>query len=350
MKKYLFDKVLVLLLFILIIIATPLLFSRIKAILFICLEVYGGSFYCKRILLFPLDLIQGPITETGSFVCPLHPPYRYELFRNTFCCVWKFKVKNKYLELDNPVSLSQDEISRVVLPPKDQKVQITYYKHSSILCKLKTEDEVDLAIDQLSAIEEDAEKQAESADVQFERQLRKHAWRKHNKKSARQVVVLGLILGTVFIFGINYWERPIPKEKVTSTKAVYQYNEKWGYRGSVKKIFLYFEDLERKEINRSCVTQDLVNKVDEIESGTTIKVWLHPTEDTILQLETSDGMVISYDEVMEKYRIDRIGFTILGVFAYGCAAYAAIMISRNGGRRSKQTVETFDIRSEISRK
>lgn len=60
-------------------------------------------------------------------------------FSKLHCCLWKFYYdNNKTLVLLIPVAVSLEEANAVKCPNRDQKVRVTYYRFSKILCCWET--------------------------------------------------------------------------------------------------------------------------------------------------------------------------------------------------------------------
>lgn len=108
-----------------------------------CLVVVAWGVLCKPVLLLPFDLILGQKTETCLF--SRHIIYgRYDFFRNRYYCTWRFYAKNEKIDLIVPASLKRADILSLAEPPKDQILEITYFRFSKILYSWERKNSVEM--------------------------------------------------------------------------------------------------------------------------------------------------------------------------------------------------------------
>ena len=144
------------------------------------------------------------------------------------------------------------------------------------------------------------------------------------------VLVVGLLLGTVFTFGMNYWNAPVTREDAVPVTAIYAKRiESLEDGGRVKEIILRFEDHEQLHIDGCCVTEELRGAIDALEPGEEITALVHPNVNTVLEL-TVDGVVLMdlYTSV-EQLTDEKVGFRYLGIFMYAGAIFAAACLILN---------------------
>lgn len=136
MKRYILDQILQLVFFI--IVASGLYFITRDIVWgMITIEILiacSCSYLLRRIILLPIDLLQGCVEQEVCFsqICNIE---KYEFFRNKFYCEWNFYFSSKgKLTLLVPVCKIQEEILQMDKPLVNQKIRVCYYRYSKILC------------------------------------------------------------------------------------------------------------------------------------------------------------------------------------------------------------------------
>lgn len=133
MKKYILDQSIFLVLGIAIMAFIPIICGSFFSLIFEIAVILCWGYLCRRILLLPFDLILGKVTKTAYFAaqCGIED---LEFFKNTYCCEWKFNLGNgRTLRLLVPISITKTEAYKVVSPPKDVLLRITYFRLSKII-------------------------------------------------------------------------------------------------------------------------------------------------------------------------------------------------------------------------
>lgn len=103
------------------------------SIIFQSLIIISWGFLCRRLLVFPLDLLLKAKTEDVYFSKQSQFD-KYEFFRNKYSCLWTFyDSHNKKTELLVPFSESKEKILSIGCPENKRKIRVTYYKFSKIL-------------------------------------------------------------------------------------------------------------------------------------------------------------------------------------------------------------------------
>lgn len=96
--------------------------------------IFSMCIRCKYLLLLPLDMLIGKKTDVVYFskVCG---GINLEFNKELICPEWCFYCcADKKMQLLLPVSLPKDKLKAMIIPAKDQKLSITYYKLSGLLC------------------------------------------------------------------------------------------------------------------------------------------------------------------------------------------------------------------------
>lgn len=148
------------------------------------------------------------------------------------------------------------------------------------------------------------------------------------------LLIIGLLLGTVFTFGVGYWNAVIAPEDALSVTATYErYDIDYGFgrssaaRHSINEVDLHFTDHEKLSIDGSCVTDELLAALDALRSGTSLNMLIHPNGDAILSIHANDEPILAFEDAMKHLSFERWGFFALGLFCYigaGIGAYYLI--------------------------
>ena len=146
------------------------------------------------------------------------------------------------------------------------------------------------------------------------------------KLAAWFLVVTGILLGTVFSFGMHYWESSVSKEDAIHIEAAFSSYEKLYSRGGVSKIKVYFQDREPLFIDGTCCSQSVQNKLKGLKSGTILQLYVHPHSRTLLEIKTDSDSILLFEESIEKLSSEVNGFLFLGLFMYVCAGYGIIKL------------------------
>jgi hypothetical protein len=140
------------------------------------------------------------------------------------------------------------------------------------------------------------------------------------------IMIIGLLMGTVFIFGMNYWESPVKRSDAISISATFRsYQADWVEK-STSDITIYFSDTDQMTIDGTCVTDELLNQLDRIESGTVLQVVKHPNSDTILEIVKGGEIIVDFDVTQKNLREEVMAFTIMGAVFYTFSFFAAVVL------------------------
>ena len=126
-----------------------------------------------------------------------------------------------------------------------------------------------------------------------------------NKKSMTRgeawfLLITGLIMGTVFTFGMQYWNAPITQEEAIHTTAIYESYATQRERGRVKEIILRFEDHEQLYIDGVCISDELLDSIDNLAPSTELSMIVHPNSNTIMELHADNQMLLEFQNTSEK--------------------------------------------------
>ena len=140
--------------------------------------------------------------------------------------------------------------------------------------------------------------------------------RKMTKAEAIFLLIAGLIMGTVFTFGMQYWNAPIKYDEAQEVNATFSSYEETKRSGHVQEIILRFDDHEQLCIDGVCINNDLRSLISKITPGTTLEMMIHPNSNTVLDLEIGTVKILEFHDSVQKLSSEASGFMYLGIFCY----------------------------------
>lgn len=141
---------------------------------------------------------------------------------------------------------------------------------------------------------------------------------------ATVIIVLGLLMGTVFLINSLYWNAPVERSQAIEGEAVFSHNYIYVTGRSQTNAIVRFQDREQLSIPSVCVNDQLLEALDTLTPGETISLVIHPNSSTLLALASGDRVLLDFDRTQAHLRRENIGFACFAIFLYGLALYAAI--------------------------
>ncbi len=164
--------------------------------------------------------------------------------------------------------------------------------------------------------------------------------RKMDSGEAWALLVLGILLGTVFVFGMSYWNQPITREEAIQVEAAFSgFREQAGHQqgrltlgdstirtgsSSVAPVILEFRDHAQLTIDGSCVTDALLAQLQALKAGDTLTCIVHPHSDTVLEIAAGDELLMPFDSSVSQLHSEQKGFFWLGIIMYTGALYGLL--------------------------
>lgn len=145
------------------------------------------------------------------------------------------------------------------------------------------------------------------------------------------MLVAGIILGSVFTFGMQYWNSYIKREDANRVEATY---EKHAITSKISRransgAVVYFTDNDPLSIDSACINDDLREALDRLTKGTKAIMLVHPNSDTILDMRAGGQSILDFADTQRRLNGEKTGFLILGIFMYLCAAHAVYSLIRH---------------------
>ena len=114
------------------------LYGFIILLIFGLLLLVGIGYLCRKLLLFPVDLLFGKMTQIAFFY---HGCLQddYEFFRKVCCFNYVFGNGKENISLIFPTTCPVSEKDNIDDPPKNKRLIISYYRFSKILISWEVE-------------------------------------------------------------------------------------------------------------------------------------------------------------------------------------------------------------------
>ena len=159
--------------------------------------------------------------------------------------------------------------------------------------------------------------------------MRKHKNKPMPLNLAIVMLFIGVLLGSVFTFGMQYWNAKMTREDCTVVKTQFlSYDEmrrmKRPYR--IIEIAIDCADGNRYFIDGVSINDELRNKLSFISENECITLLLHPNSNKIVEVSSSQGLLLSFDETVNDLDGEATDFLFLGLFMYFCALMGAYYI------------------------
>ena len=156
---------------------------------------------------------------------------------------------------------------------------------------------------------------------------------KMSKYEAIFLLIAGSLLGTVFVFGMAYWNAPIEQKDTPQIVANFlSYNERFDRRYHSKGIDVFFSDHEQLYIDGSCVNTNLREALNSLPKNTTVHLFIHPNSSTIMEMRIGARVILSFQEVQQKLSFEKDGFLALGFLCYLAAICGLLNLPKRNRR------------------
>ncbi len=165
--------------------------------------------------------------------------------------------------------------------------------------------------------------------------------RTHNEISQGRAIFLllaGLFLGTIFTFGMRYWHAPVSREDCTQVNTEFVSFRERTRRGSIQLIYIDCANGQRYELDGACISQPVLEGVENLQPQEPITLLIHPNSDTILEFSGESGTLMAFDDAAQRLARDTMLFTVLGILMYAAALGGLYNLIRQWKRqRSRKT-------------
>ncbi len=130
------------------------------------------------------------------------------------------------------------------------------------------------------------------------------------------LLVVGLLLGTVFTFGVQCWNETVTKEECAYIETQFLDYKEIKQRSRINQIAIDCADGERYFIDQVSINTRLREDLAELEKNDNITMLIHPNGGNIVELTHYGAELLNFEETMETLGKDAKTFSYLGLFMY----------------------------------
>ena len=149
------------------------------------------------------------------------------------------------------------------------------------------------------------------------------------------LLIVGVLLGTVFTFGQQYWNAQVTPDRCIEVQTRFlDYHEHRKIKSvRVYEISVDCENGERYFIDGVSVNERVRDALAFFSPGDEIRLLIHPNRSAIVELTTQSRVILAFDDTMAKLRGEANGFLGLGIFMYFSAAVGLYYMVLHGIRK-----------------
>lgn len=153
------------------------------------------------------------------------------------------------------------------------------------------------------------------------------------------VAIASLIVGSVFVFGMRYWNAQVERDDCEVVTVQLESIEK--VRGSsssdLSSVNLKCTNGSSYYIKGVCVSRSLLSALGSLPEGTQLTLTLHPNSDgKVLELSADGILLLDFDTAVSMLGKNSTAFSYIGLFMYLCSAILLVDIVQ---RKRKQREE-----------
>lgn len=133
------------------------------------------------------------------------------------------------------------------------------------------------------------------------------------------LLIFGILLGTVFTFGMQHWNAPVDRSSCLPIETQWEsFDEIHSLKhpSHIKQIAVDCSNGQRYFIDGACIDAHLIESLVQIQPNDEITILRHPNSNTILQLATDDQILMDFDSSIQQLAEESNAFRILGIFMY----------------------------------
>ena len=149
------------------------------------------------------------------------------------------------------------------------------------------------------------------------------------------LLVVGLLLGTVFTFGMQYWSETVTREECLYIETQFLDYKEIKQRSRINQIAIDCADGERYFIDQVSINTRLREYLAELEKNDNITMLIHPNGGNIIELTHYGAELLNFEETIETLDKNAKTFSYLGVFMYLAAFLGLICTVLNISKNIK---------------
>ncbi len=136
------------------------------------------------------------------------------------------------------------------------------------------------------------------------------------------LLVIGILLGCVFTFGMQYWNAEVTRESCTFIETRFLAYDEIRQQNSptkFKEIAIDCANGERYFIDGVSINTELRNTLSALSAQENITLLIHPNSNTIVELSNENGKLMMFEDSINQLNEETTGFVALGLFMYFCS-------------------------------
>ncbi len=143
------------------------------------------------------------------------------------------------------------------------------------------------------------------------------------------ILIIGALLGSVFVFGMRFWNQTVAKDDCTLVETHFvdeTFIRKTRSPFRVSQIMIDCSNEERYVIDGCCINEQALAAVQHLQAQEPIALRIHPSSNTIVEFTAGGKQILTFDETMQKLASEANGFLYLGLFLYFGALHGLVVI------------------------
>lgn len=153
------------------------------------------------------------------------------------------------------------------------------------------------------------------------------------------VAIASLIVGSVFVFGMRYWNAQVERDDCEVVTVQLESIEK--VRGSsssdLSSVNLKCTNGSSYYIKGVCVSRSLLSALESLPEGTQLTLTLHPnSEGKVLELSADGTLLLDFDTAVSMLGKNSTAFSYIGLFMYLCSAVLLVDIVQRKRKQRKE--------------
>ena len=154
-------------------------------------------------------------------------------------------------------------------------------------------------------------------------------------------LIMGLLIGNVFVFIIWHEGKLVDKEETISVTASFDsYTILTSPKGSLNEVRIEFRDREALYVDGACFDGAVGRALNSLQSGETVELLLHPISNYVWEMTGGEGVILSFDDAKMRTRSENVSMSVLlGSFGYFCIGFSGVslLLKARERRKSKKT-------------
>ena len=153
------------------------------------------------------------------------------------------------------------------------------------------------------------------------------------------LLIVGIFLGSIFSFGMQYWNKEVTREecsKIETQFLGYQKIRQSKRPATIKEIAINCANGDRYYIDGVSIDSELIENISKLVYGENVTLFIHPNHNVVVELSTNSGIILPFSETIDKLGSEATGFLFLGLFMYFCSLVGLYYVVWHGIEKRKR--------------